>query len=271
MTRDPFSPPETDDGPPFETVPGSGRLLLLCDHASNRVPAALGGLGLDPSQFERHIAYDIGMRGVTLSLARRLGAPAALTRFSRLVIDPNRGPDDPTLLMRLSDGAIVPGNARADAAEKARRIAAFHAPYHDAVSALLDQILDAGEIPLIVSMHSFTPAWKGHPRPWHVGLLWDRDDRVAKPLIAALEAEGDLVVGDNEPYDGALIGDTMHRHGTVRGVPHVLIEVRQDLVADEAGQEAWAERFARLLPPLLERPETKRIIHFGSRAEIRRS
>ncbi|MFC7051760.1 N-formylglutamate amidohydrolase [Hansschlegelia quercus] len=271
MTCDPFSLPPAVDGPPFETVEGTGRLVLLCDHASNRVPAELGDLGLKPSEFERHIAYDIGMRGVTLSLAKRLGAPAALSRFSRLVIDPNRGPDDPTLLMRLSDGAIVPGNARVDAAEIARRKAAFHTPYHQAISAMLDSIVDAGETPLIVSMHSFTPAWKGYPRPWHVGLLWDRDDRVAKPLIAALRADGDLVVGDNEPYDGALVGDTAHTHGTSRGFPHVLVEIRQDLVADEAGQEAWAERFARLLPPLLALPETTHIVHYGSRAEIRRS
>ncbi|HEY0291677.1 MAG TPA: N-formylglutamate amidohydrolase [Hansschlegelia sp.] len=270
MTRDAFSPTTKDGGAPFEMVEGRGRLLLLCDHASNRVPEDLGSLGLPAAQFERHIAYDIGMRGVTLALARMLGAPAVLSRFSRLVIDPNRGPDDPTLLMRLSDGAIVPGNAKADAAEIERRTALFHRPYHDAVSAALDAIVDRGETPVIVSMHSFTPAWKGVPRPWHVGLLWDVDDRLATPLLASLTDEGDIVVGDNEPYDGALVGDTMHRHGTSRGFPHVLVEIRQDLVADAEGQEAWARRFARLLPPLLDRPETSRIVHYGSRAEIRR-
>lgn len=271
MDCDPFSPATKEAGA-FEEVDGAAnpRVLLLCDHASNRVPPELGDLGLPPSEFERHIAYDIGMRGVTLRMAEKLGAPAVLSRFSRLVIDPNRGPDDPTLLMRLSDGAIVPGNAKADAAEIARRLATLHQPYHDAIARRLDAIVATGETPLIVSMHSFTPAWKGVPRPWHIGLLWDVDDRVATPLLESLSAEGDIVVGDNEPYDGALVGDTMYRHGTTRGFPHVLVEIRQDLVAGEAGQEAWADRLARLVRPVIDRPETRRVVHFGSRADIRR-
>jgi predicted N-formylglutamate amidohydrolase len=276
MRCDPFSP-ATKDGEapfqPFETVEGApgSRLLLLCDHAANAVPPELGDLGLSPSEFERHIAYDIGMRNVTLALAERLGAPAVLSRFSRLVIDPNRGEDDPTLLMRLSDGAVIPGNAKAGRDEVERRTALYHRPYHDAITAKLDAVVDAGDTPVIVSMHSFTAAWKGVPRPWQIGLLWDVDDRLAAPFLQALRAEGDLMVGDNEPYDGALLGDTMNRHGTRRGFPHVLVEIRQDLVADEEGQAAWAERLARLIPPLLERPETTHITHFGTRADIRRA
>lgn len=272
MTCDPFSPATKDEYDAVERVPGApgSALLLLCDHASNRVPPELGDLGLPPSEFERHIAYDIGMRGVTLALADKLGAPAVLSTTSRLVIDPNRGEDDPTLVMRLSDGAIVPGNARVDALEKRRRIERYYRPYHDAVAARLDAMVDAGLTPAVIALHSFTPAWKGVARPWRIGLLWDRDDRIAAPLLAALDAEGDLVVGDNEPYDGALKGDTMHRHGTRRGFPHVLVEIRQDLVADAAGQEAWAERLARLLPPVLARPEVGRIAHYGSRTDVRR-
>ncbi|WP_245479632.1 N-formylglutamate amidohydrolase, partial [Hansschlegelia zhihuaiae] len=202
-------------------------------------------------------------------LARATGAHAVLSTYSRLVIDPNRGEDDPTLVMRLSDGAIVPGNARLEPAAVQERMARYHRPYHDAVTARLDAIVDAGETPVILSMHSFTPRWKAFARPWHVGLLWDLDDRLAKPLLAALRAERGLVVGDNEPYDGSLLGDAMNRHGTGRGFPHVLVEIRQDLVADEAGQAEWAERFARLLPPLLDLPETGHIVHYGTRAGVR--
>lgn len=272
MRCDPFSPATKDEPLAFETVEGraGSRLVLLCDHASNRVPVEFGDLGLGRKAFQRHIAYDIGMRGVTLALAEKIGATAVMSTFSRLVIDPNRGEDDPTLVMRLSDGALIPGNARVDRAEVERRLTTLHRPYHDAVSARLNAIVDAGATPVIVSMHSFTPFWKGVPRSWDVGLLWDLDGRLAKPLIAALEAEGDITVGDNEPYDGALIGDAMNRHGTGRGFPHVLVEIRQDLVADGAGQANWAERFARLLPPLLDLPETHHIIHFGTRAGVGR-
>ena len=272
MRCDPFSPATKDEVPPFEVVEGraGSRLVLTCDHASNRVPPELGDLGLGEEAFRRHIAYDIGMRGVTLRLAEALGAHAVLSTTSRLVIDPNRGEDDPTLLMRLSDGALIPGNARVDDTERARRLARYHRPYHDAVTSVLDRIVDAGETPLILSMHSFTPAWKSVPRPWHVGLLWDLDDRVAKPLLAALREDDGLVVGDNEPYDGSLIGDGMNRHGTNRGFPHVLVEIRQDLVGGKEGQAEWAERFARLTPPLLDRPETRRIVHYGTRAGTRR-
>ena len=184
-------------------------------------------------------------------LAAELGAPALLANFSRLLIDSNRGPDDPTLVMRLSDGAIIPGNARVDAEEIARRKADWWEPYQAAISARIDAMIAGGAPPALVSIHSFTPAWKGVPRPWQVGVLWDRDPRLARPLLDALAREGDLVVGDNEPYDGALAGDTMHRHGTRRGLAHALIEVRQDLIAggggaDRLGQEA--RRFAAADP-----------------------
>lgn len=277
MRCDPFPPATKDESsraepPPFELIEGApgSRLVLTCDHASNRVPAEFGDLGLGSSVFGRHIAYDIGMRGVTLELARLTGATAALSTVSRLVVDPNRGEDDPTIVMRLSDGDLIPANARVDRAEIARRIALYHRPYHDAITTRLDAIVARGETPVLLAMHSFTPRWKRFERPWHVGLLWDIDDRIAKPMLEALRAEGDLVVGDNEPYDGALIGDGMNTHGTGRGFPHVLVEIRQDLVADEAGQKAWAERFARLTPPLLDLAETKRAIGYGTRAGVRR-
>jgi predicted N-formylglutamate amidohydrolase len=244
------------DRHPVEIIEGSTEsgALILCDHASNAVPPDLGDLGLPEVEFQRHIAYDIGAAAVTRSLARRLGAPAILTRFSRLVIDPNRGRDDPTLVMRLSDGAVVPGNAGADAAEVERRIARFYEPYDEAISAAIARALAAGHPPAIVTVHSFTPIWRGWPRPWHVGILWDADDRFARPLLEGLSAEQGLVVGDNEPYDGALAGDTVDRHATARGLANALIEIRQDLIASDEGAEEWAERFARLLAPLLADP-----------------
>jgi predicted N-formylglutamate amidohydrolase len=264
--RDTAALPLRDDDA-FERIDGdrAGGLLILCDHASNRVPPPYGDLGLPAAAFERHIAYDIGCAELTRRLASLSGAPALMTRFSRLLIDANRGEDDPTLVMRLSDGAIVPGNARVDAAERERRIRHFHRPYHDAVSAELDAMLATGRVPAIVSIHSFTPAWKGAPRPWHVAVLWDRDDRLNRPLIDALSADGDLVVGDNEPYDGALRNDTLYRHGTRRGLAHTLVEVRQDLIGEPSAARAWADRLWRHLDPLLAEPHMHVIAHHGSR------
>jgi predicted N-formylglutamate amidohydrolase len=206
---------------------------------------------------------------VTRALARLLAAPALLTRFSRLVIDPNRGRDDPTLVMRLSDGAVVPGNARVDAAEVARRVARFYDPYDDAIAAAISRAMAASAPPVLVCVHSFTPSWRGAPRPWHVGILWDADDRFARPLLDGLAAEPGLVVGDNEPYDGALAGDTVDRHATRLGLTNALIEIRQDLIAEPTGQKAWAERFARLLRPLLADPERRVPRDCGSRARDR--
>ncbi len=246
----------------------AGRLdagvLLLCDHASNALPARYGRLGLAPAEFERHIAFDIGAATATEAMAAALDAPALLTTYSRLLIDPNRGAEDPTLVMRLSDGAIVPGNARLDAAEIDARRRRYWQPYHDTIEARLAGMRASGVVPAIVSMHSFTPVMKGVPRPWFVGLLWDNDPRLSRPLLAALAAEPDLQpaaekVGDNEPYDGALPGDTIDMHATRHGLANVLIEVRQDLMADAAGARAWGDRLARLLRPILRRPELHQV------------
>jgi predicted N-formylglutamate amidohydrolase len=229
----------------FEAISGSGPLIFLCDHASNALPP--GGLGLDPALLSTHIAYDIGAAAVTRALAKAYGAPAVLGSWSRLLIDLNRGADDPTLVMKLSDGSIIPGNRDADEAQVARRIAAYHAPYHAAIDAELDRI---GAEAVLVSMHSFTPAWKGHPRKWEVGILYDRDRRLAAPLMARL-AEAGFTVGDNEPYSGALEGDTLWRHGTMRGLPHVLIEMRQDLVGDAEQAQGFASRLKPILDAAL--------------------
>ena len=275
VTLPPSSPalPATPDWPPVETVDGdlAGGLLLLCDHASNALPARYGRLGLDPAQFERHIAYDIGAATVTRTMAAILKAPALLTTFSRLLIDPNRGSNDPTLVMRISDGAIVPGNAAVDAAEVAARTAAFWQPYRDRIDETLDAMLATGRVPAVVSIHSFTPSMKGVARPWHVGLLWDDDPRLALPLARALAREPSLQppmerIGDNEPYDGALPGDTMDIHATRRGLANVLIEVRQDLIGDEASASNWGVRLAQVLAPVMRRPDIGRVHPHPSRA-----
>lgn len=273
MTPQPSSPPRFDDPPPVVAVEGdlAGGLLLLCDHATNRLPARYGRLGLDPAQFERHIAYDIGAETVTRTMAAILKAPALLTTFSRLLIDPNRGIRDPTLVMRISDGAIVPGNAAVDADEVAARTAGFWQPYRDRIDATLDAMLATGRVPAVVSIHSFTPSLKGVARPWHVGLLWDDDARLAAPLARALAREPALHpaaerIGDNEPYDGALPGDTIDSHTTRRGLANVLIEVRQDLIGDDSTASHWGVRLARVLAPLLTRPDIGKVLHHPSRA-----
>ncbi|HET7717828.1 MAG TPA: N-formylglutamate amidohydrolase, partial [Bauldia sp.] len=224
---------ETGD-PPFTILDGdpANGLILICDHAENRLPSRYGTLGLPPAALERHIAWDPGARDVTHSLARRLGAPAVLSRFSRLLIDPNRGRDDPTLIMRLSDRAVIPGNLGVDEAERNERIARYYAPYDEAIRRTIDAAFAAGVVPAVVSIHSFTPVWRGRGRPWQVGILWDADPRLPEPLIRRLRADADLVVGDNEPYSGALAGDTLYRHATRRGLAHALVEIRQDLISD---------------------------------------
>jgi len=253
---------------PFEILPGdpAQRLILLCDHACNRLPPEYGDLGLGQESFARHIAYDIGAEAVTRRLAELTGASAALAGFSRLLIDPNRGEDDPTLVMRISDGAIIPGNARVDAAEISRRIETYWRPYRQACAGLVDAAQQRGQVPALVGVHSFTPCMRGQARPWHVGILWDKDDRLAQLLIAALAAEDGLVVGDNEPYDGALVGDTMYELSTLRGLPGLLVEIRQDLVATPDQCMAWAERLHRALGAALAQPKTAVVQKFGSRA-----
>ena len=225
------------------------RWLITCDHATNQVPDCVNGgdLGLPPADMERHIAYDIGAAGVTRMLADALGGTAILSNFSRLVIDPNRGEDDPTLLMRLYDGTIIPANRHADAVEKERRLDLLHRPYHATLSDLAARRPDT----VICSIHSFTPQLRGRaPGPWEVGVLYADDNRLARPLMTAFEAEG-WCVGDNEPYVGYFPGDSIDQHATRHSRPNVLIEVRNDLIADAAGQTLWAGRLASILDKVL--------------------
>lgn len=238
------------DPPAYEiaNADATPHLIFVCDHASNAVPPEYGALGLEPGLFRRHIAYDIGAADVTRAMAQAFGAPAVLGVYSRLLIDLNRGADDPTLVMKLSDGAIIPGNAKADHAEVVNRTRRFYRPYHDAIEAEIARARAQNIAPVIVSIHSFTPEWRGRQRPWQVGVLWSRKDgRLALPLLEALRSEGDLTVGDNEPYSGELEGDCMEQHALKHGFPHVLIEIRQDLIDTATGAAGWAARLTPIL------------------------
>ena len=224
------------------------RWLVTCDHASNRVPDWVNGgdLGIAACDMARHIAFDVGAAGVALHLATLLDAPAVLSDFSRLVIDPNRGEDDPTLLMRLYDGTVIPANRRADAAERERRLNLLHRPYH----AALARVAARHPARAICAIHSFTPQLRGRPpRPWQVGILYShRDERLGPAMVRACRDAG-WITGDNQPYSGHLEGDAIDRHALAHGRPNVLVEVRNDLIADDAGQREWAGRLA----PVLER------------------
>ena len=248
-------------------------LILLCDHAENTIPEAYADLGLDREDLHRHIGYDIGVAGVTERLAALLGAPALLTRFSRLLIDPNRGLDDPTLVMQISDGIVVPGNADLSQGEIESRIERFYLPYHRAVDRAIEACLAAGKAPVLLSLHSFTQAWKSVPRPWFTAVLWDRDKRLPRPLLAGLNALPGIVVGDNEPYSGQLKGDTLYQHGTMRGLAHALVEIRQDLILSPEGQAEWAEHLAAVLRGILNdqtlAPGLHAIVHHGSATDQR--
>lgn len=228
-----------------------GRWLVTCDHATNRVPGWVGGgdLGIAAADMARHIAFDVGAAGLARALADRLDSPAILSDFSRLVIDPNRGEDDPTLVMKLYDGTVIPANRHAGAEEVARRLDRLYRPYHAALGRLAARRADT----VICAVHSFTPRLCGRPpRPWQVGVLYShRDARLAKPLIARLRAEPDLCVGDNEPYLGHLDGDAIDRHALGPGRPNVLIEVRNDLIGTDGAQADWAARLAPMLEAVL--------------------
>jgi predicted N-formylglutamate amidohydrolase len=253
---------------PFDLVEGDRKrgIVLLADHARRDLPDEYGSLGLPAVEFDRHIAYDIGVETVTRELAALLGVPAVIATFSRLLIDPNRGEDDPTLIRQLYDGTVVPGNYPLAAEDRERRLDRFYRPYHEAVGAMVASVAKAsGHAPFIFSVHSFTPAMQGIVRPWHVGVLWDLDDRVARPLIDMLAADKSLVVGDNEPYDGALRGDTMFKHAIVNGFAHVLIEIRQDLIAEQGGAIAWAERLTPIVDAINRRSDIHVVKMFGSR------
>jgi predicted N-formylglutamate amidohydrolase len=237
---------EPDEPSPVELVgeDRSGPFVILCDHASRRLPRALGTLGLTQSELQTHIAWDIGAAGVARQLAQLLDAPLFLQSYSRLVIDCNRPLSAPDSIPTTSGGISIPGNERVTPAQAEARAQAIFGPYHSRISALLA----TRPRYFLVTLHSFTPELYGERRPFHAGVLYERDTRLAAPLLSLLRGEPGLVVGDNEPYRASAATDyAIIEHGERRRAPYVELEVRQDLVADAAGQTLWAERFARLL------------------------
>jgi predicted N-formylglutamate amidohydrolase len=230
------------------TNPGAhGPFLIVCDHAGRAVPARLGRLGLAAAAFEAHIAWDIGALGLASLLAERLGACLIAQSYSRLVIDCNRAPGHPQSVAPVSDGVAIPGNADLSAEDLAARVAAIHAPYHDRIAAEIADREARGLTTVLVCQHSFTPVMAGVSRPWHVGVLHMGDSPVSHAMLGLLEREPGLVVGDNEPYAMDSIDYTAPRHALAPGHDMLELEVRQDLIAEAAGQA----RFAELLAPLI--------------------
>jgi len=230
-------------------------VLITCDHASNRVPKAVNGgsLGLSAWDMDRHIAYDVGAAGLAEHLGGLMNAPVISSNFSRLVIDPNRGEDDPTLVMKLYDGTLIPANRHITAAQTELRLDQCYRPYHAALAALVASRAK----PVIVAIHSYTAQLAGRPkRPWEIGILYAHDQRLAIPLLAQLGAQPDLCVGDNEPYHGHLDGDSIDKHALKQGHLNVLIEIRNDLIRPVLGQKQWAERLAPFLMQVIADAQT---------------
>jgi predicted N-formylglutamate amidohydrolase len=238
-----------DDVPPVleENAAGSSPFLLTCDHYGRAIPRVLGDLGLPETELTRHIAWDIGIAGVANALSKHLDAHLVAQRYSRLVIDCNRPLSSPSSIPRISEATIIPGNEglTRDAAE-ARRQEVFD-PYHRRIREVIDHRLRDGVPTVLVSLHSFTPVYAGIARPWHVGTLYQSDTRLPPLLLKALRAAGDLVVGDNEPYAVSDETDyTIPVHGEARGLMNTGLEIRQDLIADQAGEQQWADRLANI-------------------------
>jgi len=240
-----------DEPPAFsmERPFGKSTFLLTCDHASRALPRALGNLGVSDEELTRHIAWDIGVAEVARRISETLDACLILQNYSRLVIDANRPLGTPQSILSLSERTRVPGNEALSALDVARRELEVFVPYHESIRHKLDERRAEGLPVALCSLHSFTPAYLDAERPWHVGLLYNRDARLSRALIALLRAEPALVVGDNQPYDVSEDTDyTVIIHGERRGVPCMEIEIRQDLIADEAGQREWGDRLSSLLP-----------------------
>ncbi len=243
-----------DEPKPYEVVNAGGTapFLLICDHASRLIPRSLDNLGLSEADLTRHVSYDIGASDLARMLSDILDAPLVLSGYSRLIIDPNRQPGTETSIPKASEDVVVPGNHDLSEEAMIQRRKTFFEPYHQAISDQMRRFSEAGSVPALISIHSFTPAFHGVERPWHVGVLWHLDKRIALPLIKRLRAEPDLCVGDNEPYSGRNPeGYSIDVHAADRGFPNVLIEVRQDLIDSPEGVEEWSHRLAHALREIL--------------------
>jgi predicted N-formylglutamate amidohydrolase len=249
MTGTVLLDPDEPNAVTFDNEAGRSVFFLTCDHGGRAIPRRLGWLGLAEPDTMRHIAWDIGIAAVGRLLSPLLDAPLIVQTYSRLVIDCNRDPEVPSSIPELSEDTEIPGNRRLTPDGRKARVGAVFRPYHDQIAAALDHREAGGHASVLVALHSFTPVFRGVSRPWHVGVLFNRDARLAHPLLGQLRAEGDLTVGENEPYRVTDLSDyTVPVHGERRGLPYLEIEIRQDLITEPAGQAAWAERLARLLP-----------------------
>ena len=251
-----------EDPPPFVVLHehGTAPALVICDHASRAFPRGMKRLGLPELPSWQHIAWDIGAGELARGISNVLDAPAVLTGYSRLVVDCNRRPEDPEAFRTESDGWAIPGNQGLTEFERRVRLACLFDPYHEAIEAMLAGFRARGVVPLVISVHTFTPEMAGFARPWHVGVLWDKDEPSARRLIDGLRAVEGLVVGDNEPYSGKHPCDySIDHHAEESGLPHLCIEVRQDQLESPAGTERWVRLLGRLIGELARDPEIRRL------------
>ena len=246
------------DPPPFELFNGEGRapIMLFCDHASRFIPPSLRQLGLSGNDLTRHIAWDIGAADITRHMALQLDAPAVLCNYSRLIVDCNRLLRDPTLIPQTSDGSAVPGNVTLSEADRRARLEAIYVPYHRAIEDLAEAMRVRHGVAAVLSIHSCTDRMNGEFRPWEIDICWERDDRIAAPVMAALRNLGTVTVGDNQPY-GLVTGEdcSLPIHGMRRGWPHLLVEFRQDLIGTEVAAQKWADILLAAIRPTLARAD----------------
>ena len=252
-----------DDPPPYTIIneQGKGKILLAGDHVSNTIPKSLNSLGLDAAALEQHIAYDIGTCKLIHHLSQHLDAPAVLAGYSRLVVDLNRSLEDPSVMPEVSDNVEIKGNRNMSDEHRNQRIHYLYTPYRKAIDAMLNRFREKEIVPAFISIHSFTPQMAGFTRPWHAGILWDKDPRIPVPLMQNLRSHPDgFNIGDNEPYSGKHPADyTIDHHAEAAGLPHVSIEIRQDLVNTEAGAERWATILHDALRDIISDPELYRV------------
>ncbi|NQV56705.1 MAG: N-formylglutamate amidohydrolase [Rhodospirillales bacterium] len=236
---------------------------MICDHASNAIPAALNNLGLEEGQMEDHIAWDIGAANVTRHLARKLDATAFLNNYSRLLIDANRQPGDPSSIPEISDETQIPGNHGLNEDQQIQRSETFFWPYHHAISDGIAHLWRRGTAPALFSVHTFTPSMNGADRPWQISVLWNRDPRMAKPLIERLGLRRpDSTIGDNQPYSGKDVAYSLDLHAGAAGLAHAAVEIRQDLVHTDGQAEDWADLLAECLGEILRLPGLHDVKHY---------
>ncbi|MCW9052890.1 MAG: N-formylglutamate amidohydrolase [Motiliproteus sp.] len=259
---------KADDPDAFQVINPNGRtpLLIVCDHASNFIPDHLNNLGMDAQLLEDHIAWDPGSADVANLISQRLDCRALLANYSRLLIDVNRDPldNDPTMIPEVSDDYPIPGNQNLNDQQKQQRIDELLEPYHQGIEQQLQSLHEYSPAPLLFSIHTFTPAMQGcnKPRPWHAGMLWNADPRIAMPLMRHLQQHDHLIIGDNEPYSAREVAYTIDRHGHAHGYPNCAIEIRQDLLKDHADCLWWAERLAEGLQKVLDIEEVQQVQYF---------